>query len=167
MCDLYKRIYGLCQAKGISIGRMCANLRISRGNLTELKMGRIKTLKTDNLTKIADYFNVTVDFLLCAEESTPSDFGKRAESQTIQLSTGEQTLVRKYRCLDERGKSAVQNVLNHEYDALHRASGTEEELCSHSEAARNGSFTEYELTTAQLAEKEAKMDARKDVPEGL
>lgn len=64
MCDLYKRIYDLCQRKGISIGKMCAELNISRGNLTELKMGRIKTLKADNLTKISTFFGVTIDYLL-------------------------------------------------------------------------------------------------------
>ena len=64
MSDLYNRIYDLCQRKGITIGRMCKDLGISRGNLTELKMGRIKTLKTDNLRKIAYYFKVPLDYLV-------------------------------------------------------------------------------------------------------
>ena len=64
MSDLYNRIYELCQNKGITIGRMCKELGISRGNLTELKMGRIKTLKTDNLRKIAYYFKVPLDYLV-------------------------------------------------------------------------------------------------------
>lgn len=67
MNDLYNRIYALCQKKGISIGKMCNEIGISRGNLTELKMERIKTLKTDNLTKISSYFNVSVDYLLGKE----------------------------------------------------------------------------------------------------
>ncbi|HIV96301.1 MAG TPA: helix-turn-helix domain-containing protein [Candidatus Agathobaculum stercoravium] len=67
MSDLYNRIYELCQGKGISIGKMCKDLSISRGNLTELKMERIKTLKTENLTKISEYFGVSVDYLLGKE----------------------------------------------------------------------------------------------------
>jgi len=67
MSDIYNRIYGLCQGKGISIGKMCNELGISRGNLTELKMGRIKTLKAENLKKISGYFGVSVDYLLGTE----------------------------------------------------------------------------------------------------
>ncbi|WP_282146770.1 helix-turn-helix transcriptional regulator [Ruthenibacterium lactatiformans] len=68
MSELYNRIAMLCKQQGISIGKMCNQLGISRGNLTELKMERIKTLKTDNLTKIAVFFNVSVDYLLGNEE---------------------------------------------------------------------------------------------------
>ena len=68
MSELYNRIAKLCKQQGISIGKMCNQLGISRGNLTELKMERIKTLKTDNLTKIAVFFNVSVDYLLGNEE---------------------------------------------------------------------------------------------------
>lgn len=68
MSDLYNRIYGLCQKKGISIGKMCNELGISRGNLTELKMERIKTLKADNLKKISSFFGVSVDYLLTGAE---------------------------------------------------------------------------------------------------
>ena len=37
---------------------------------------------------------------------------------TLSLSEEEQHIIVKYRCLDDRGKSAVLNVLNHEYDSL-------------------------------------------------
>lgn len=37
---------------------------------------------------------------------------------TLSLSEEEQDIIVKYRCLDDRGKSAVLNVLNHEYDSL-------------------------------------------------
>ena len=76
MSDMYNRIYELCQKKGISIGKMCNELRISRGNLTELKMGRIKTLKAENLKKISGYFGVTVDYILdtnVEKAPTPED----------------------------------------------------------------------------------------------
>lgn len=78
MSELYNRIAMLCKQQGISIGKMCNQLGISRGNLTELKMERIKTLKTDNLTKIAVFFNVSVDYLLGNEEKPA---GHRADEQ--------------------------------------------------------------------------------------
>ena len=81
MSDLYNRIYALCQSKGVTIGRMCKELGISRGNLTELKMERIKTLKPENLTKISGYFGVTVDYLLGTEtEKAPTPQGERSVS---------------------------------------------------------------------------------------
>ncbi|WP_298021163.1 helix-turn-helix domain-containing protein [uncultured Dysosmobacter sp.] len=64
MDDLYNRIHALCESHDITIGKMCNKLSISRGNLTELKMGRIKTLKAENLTKISGYFGVSIDYLL-------------------------------------------------------------------------------------------------------
>lgn len=36
----------------------------------------------------------------------------------LDLSVEERDLIRKFRCLDDRGKSAVLNVLNHEYESL-------------------------------------------------
>ena len=80
MSDLYNRIYSLCRSKGISIGKMCAELGISRGNLTELKMERIKTLKAENLNKISGFFGVTVDCLLNGLEKTPAPEGERKPS---------------------------------------------------------------------------------------
>lgn len=81
MSDLYNRIYALCQKKGISVGKMCTLLGISRGNMTELKMERIKTLKADNLTKISGFFDVTVDYLLYGKEKAPAPEGERQTSE--------------------------------------------------------------------------------------
>ena len=64
MSDLYNRIMELCSRKGIKVGRMCIELGISKGNLTDLKMERKKTLSSSALQKIADYFGVSVDYLL-------------------------------------------------------------------------------------------------------
>ena len=62
MNELYDKISNLCADHGISIGRMCSDLKISRGNLTDLKMGRIRSISSANLQKIADYFSVSLDF---------------------------------------------------------------------------------------------------------
>ena len=76
--DLYNRIYDLCQERNISVGKMCNELGISRGNLTELKMDRIKTLKADNLTKISGFFGVSIDYLLGTEtKKAPTQEGER------------------------------------------------------------------------------------------
>ncbi len=64
MAILFSKINNLCICKGISIGKMCGEIGISRGNLSELKMERIKTLSIEALTKIANYFDVPINYLL-------------------------------------------------------------------------------------------------------
>lgn len=47
---------------------MCKEAGVSRASLSDLKVGRKQTLSADTLSKIARYFNVTVDYLLGAEK---------------------------------------------------------------------------------------------------
>ena len=62
--ELYEKIAFLCEKRGVKIGRMCNDIGVSRGNIGDLKMGRINSLSTETLTKIADYLNVSIDYLL-------------------------------------------------------------------------------------------------------
>lgn len=82
MNKLYERIAALCSEKGIKPGKMCTDLGISRGNISDLKMGRIESLSADKLSKIAVYFNVSVDYLLTGEEAkkAPTQEGERKVS---------------------------------------------------------------------------------------
>lgn len=68
MSDLYDNISNLCSSAGISVGKLCSEISVSRGNLSDLKMGRIKSLSSEKLQKIADYFGVSVDYLLTGED---------------------------------------------------------------------------------------------------
>ena len=47
---------------------MCTDLRMSKGTLTDLKMGRQTGLSAAKAQKIASYFNVSVGYLLGEEE---------------------------------------------------------------------------------------------------
>ncbi len=64
MSDLYNRIDQLCKENGVNITIMCKESGASRGSLTDLKSGRKQTLSSKTLQKIADYFSVSVDYLL-------------------------------------------------------------------------------------------------------
>lgn len=68
MSDLYSNIHALCEKEGIKDGTLCANIGIRRSFLSELKAGRTKSLSTEVLSKIAAYFNVSVDYLLTGEQ---------------------------------------------------------------------------------------------------
>jgi len=68
MSELYKRIEELCDRENVNITDMCREAGISRGSLTDLKMGRIAELSTKTLWKIAVYFGVAIDYLLGTEQ---------------------------------------------------------------------------------------------------
>ena len=68
MGTLYENIIGLCEEKGIKGGKMCTDIGMSKGILTDLKMGRQTGISAANAQKIASYFGVTVGYLLGEEE---------------------------------------------------------------------------------------------------
>lgn len=71
---MYEKLLELCQSKNISITNLCLNITGSRGNLSTWKKGNINPI---SLVKIADYFNVSVDYLL----------GRTKEPQRIQINS--------------------------------------------------------------------------------
>ena len=72
MGTLYERIISLCQEKGITGGKLCTDLQMSKGTLTDLKMGRQTGLSATKAQKIASYFDVSVGYLLGEEEKRQS-----------------------------------------------------------------------------------------------
>lgn len=64
MGNLYEIIQNLCDRRGIRPGRLCDELGLSRGLITDLKMGRKKSLSAETAQKIASYFGVSVARLL-------------------------------------------------------------------------------------------------------
>ena len=69
MANLYENIMNLCQREGIRAGRLCDALGLSRGLMTDLKMGRKKGVNAETAQKIAAYFGVSVGQLLGQEEA--------------------------------------------------------------------------------------------------
>ena len=73
MENLFARIQALCEQKGIRPGRLWDELGLSRGLMTDLKMGRKKTVNAETAQKIAGYFGVSVGHLLGQEQSDVLD----------------------------------------------------------------------------------------------
>lgn len=70
MDNLYSRIEALCTQKGIRPGRLCNDLGLSRALVTDLKMGRKKSVNAETAQKIAAYFGISVAQLLGQAYST-------------------------------------------------------------------------------------------------
>ena len=68
MSNLYKRIAALCEERKIKGAQMCTEVGISKGLLTDLKMGRRTGVSAVTAQKIASYFGVSVGYLLGEED---------------------------------------------------------------------------------------------------
>ena len=64
MAEMYEIIDALLAERNISGAQMSADLGMSRSFMTELRKGRAKGIKLETAQKIADYFGVSVDYLL-------------------------------------------------------------------------------------------------------
>ena len=69
MGNLYEMIQNLCTQRGIRPGRLCDETGLSRGLMTDLKMGRKKSVSAETAQKIAAYFGVSVGYLLGRSEN--------------------------------------------------------------------------------------------------
>lgn len=86
MGTLYENIIALCEERGIKGGKMCTDIGISKGILTDLKMGRQTGISAVNAQKIASYFGVSVGYLLNkekidAKKEQPTDFDGLSEKR--------------------------------------------------------------------------------------
>lgn len=107
MADLYENIQTLCQSQGIRPGRLCDELGISRGLMTDLKMGRKKGVSAQTAQKIAAYFGVSVGYLLGQEgsEAVPADHSKDILDEVDVAFYGD------FKELDEAQKEAVRDMV--------------------------------------------------------
>lgn len=101
MSSLYENIQKLCQVKGIRPGRLCDELGLSRGLMTDLKMGRKKSISAETAQKIAAYFGVSVGHLLGQQENAAGDI----------LDQVDVAFYGDFRELDEEQKEAVRDMV--------------------------------------------------------
>ena len=78
MAEMYEIIDALLAERGISGAQMSADLGMSRSFMTELRKGRAKSIKLETAQKIADYFDVSLDYLTGEEtEKAPTEADER------------------------------------------------------------------------------------------
>ena len=72
MNKLYERLAALCEKRGISAYRMCKDLEMQPAIMTDLKSGRKKSINATTANKLANYFSVSVNYLLGEDEDEES-----------------------------------------------------------------------------------------------
>ena len=99
MGNLYENILALCEKQNIRPGRLCDELGLSRGLMTDLKMGRKKGVNAETARKIADFLGVSVGYLL--GQDTPRDV----------LDEVDVAFYGDFKELDEQEKNAVRDMV--------------------------------------------------------
>ena len=75
-----------CAKQGVSAYRLCKDIGIRGSVLSDLRTGRKQGLSSKTLTLIAEYFGVSIDYLLGKEEAaTPKDDRSAKEAQAMDL----------------------------------------------------------------------------------
>ena len=111
MCTLYDRIQLLCKNRSVSGSRMCLDLGLSKSTLSDIKNGRKKGVSTDTAQKIADYFGVTVGYLLGTEE-------KKETLTERDLSESERKLIELFRKVPEDRQDFVMKMIEAAIESL-------------------------------------------------
>ncbi|MCQ2478075.1 MAG: helix-turn-helix domain-containing protein [Clostridia bacterium] len=78
MKPIYERIEELCHKSGTNVTKLCSACNIPRASLSDYKNGRTKSLSAETLSKIADYFGVSVDYLYGKNDINQEEIAKVA-----------------------------------------------------------------------------------------
>lgn len=105
----YQNFEELCKQRNIKPNKVSKETGVSTATLTSWKQGKY-TPKPDKLKLIADFFNVSLEFLMRNEDVqwNPSE---QAMDYTISLSEEEQDLLIKYRKADDTQKEMIRRIL--------------------------------------------------------
>ena len=100
----YDRLEYLCTCANISPTKLAILLDIAPSAVTKWKNGTLPN--SDRLLSIANYFNVSCDYLLEREKTDP------------EFSEEEIQLIKNFRKADTRGKENIKNCAKYEGDKI-------------------------------------------------
>ena len=106
---LYQRIRELREKKGVLQAEVSKHLNVTRESYSMYETGK-RQMNYETLCLLADYFEVSADYLLGRQESVPSF-----------LNEDERAVIAQYKLLDERARNTVKNCLAYECSQIARA----------------------------------------------
>lgn len=107
MLTLYDRLSELCKEHGIRGAKLCTDLGMSKSLMTDLKSGRKKSVSAITAQKIADYFGVTVGYLLGTEDLEI----KKAAPSEADLTEDELRILSAFREMSPERQKALADLL--------------------------------------------------------
>ena len=105
----YQNFEELCKQRNIKPNKVSKETGVSTATLTSWKQGKY-TPKPDKLKLIADFFNVSLEFLMRNEDVQWNPVEQTMDC-TISLSEEEQDLLMEYRKADDTQKEMIRRIL--------------------------------------------------------
>lgn len=117
--DLKERIKELCKINGVSMNKVESDLNFGKGYIS--KLGK-STPNASKIRQIADYFDVTVDYLISGKESSQEievkltrkdekDIARRLESTLEELESSQDGLMFSGEPLDDETRELLKASL--------------------------------------------------------
>lgn len=144
---MFNRIKELRQELGITQKELAKHLGIAQNTLSYWENGKFD-VDNASLCRIADYFHVTIDYLL-GQNKSPIDSDSTISIKNLAnendgtlntyrvLTNSEKELIKKYRLLDQHGQKAVNSVLDIELERCSKT-GDSDNLVEIPYVARSG-----------------------------
>lgn len=105
----WKKFYLLCEQKNTSPSKVVSELKIATGSVTKWKNGSTPNGKT--LQKLADYFDVTVDYLLGKEQKEENTLDHLNQLPSFDMTEDEREILSCYRRLSQEQKEKFRSAL--------------------------------------------------------
>lgn len=112
---MVERIKKLCKEKNINIAKLEREIGLSNGQIGKW---RKRPARTDHIKAVADYFQVTVDYILEGKENDEKKENEEKIEKDIEL------LIKYYKGSGKQGKKNILHIAKMEYEA---AENVEEE----------------------------------------
>lgn len=105
----WEKLCSLCSERNTTPTKLVTELGLSRGSVTNWKQGKIPHYQT--LQKLADYFGVSVDYLLgkTKQKEKPSPEGESFEEDVVIVHRDGKAIVRRY---TKEQLDAIEAILN-------------------------------------------------------
>lgn len=114
--ELSRKIRDLRASHGLTLEQVAQQVGVGRSTIRKWETGMIENMRRDKIAKLAAALHTTPAYLMGWEDTPAPIAVLNTTPQT--LSPEDEALLTKFHSLDERGKSAVLAVLNHEYESL-------------------------------------------------
>lgn len=114
--DLSRKIRDLRAKHGLTLEQVAQQVGVGKSTVRKWETGFIENMRRDKIAKLAVALHTTPDYLMGWSDIPQLSITQHTDA--LDLSASEQDLIHKFRQLDDRGKAAVLNVLEHEYTAL-------------------------------------------------
>ena len=106
--DMGKKIEALRREQGMTLEELGDKVGVGKSTVRKWENGMIANMRRDKIAKIAEALGVSPASLMGWEE-------KVRDQKPFELSDSERTHIEQYRALDQRGRNAVDYILDEEY----------------------------------------------------